>query len=157
MTDDASLQAAGDAIGEEIGLDTSYFVPTGQLDFDPITIAGAVGLILLGGFLEGVRKGLRDQAEKAGEAAVSGLAGAFTGLFKRHEKPSPTEVAKTAADARAAAAAVGGERLSVAAELTELALVRYFRELGMPEADARRLAGRVRTVGLAEVEAPTPS
>ena len=156
MPDDASLQAAADAIGDEIGLDTSYFVPTGQLDFDPITIAGAVGLILLGGFLEGVRKGLRGQAEKAGEAAVSGLAGAFTGLFKRHERPSPGEVAKTAADARAAAAAAG-ERLSAAAELTELALVHYFCELGMPEADAKRLAGRVRTKGLDQLEAPAPS
>jgi len=154
MTDDASLETAAAAIGDEIGLDTSYFVPSDQRDFDPITIASAAGLILLGGFLDGVRKGLHDQSEKLGEGLVSGLASAFAALFKRHEQPSPAEVAKTAADARAAAAAAGGERLSAAAELTELALVRYFRDLGMPDAEARRLASRVRAEGMAQVEAP---
>jgi hypothetical protein len=154
MTAETPLDAAADAIADEVGLDTSYFVPTDQRDFDPITIGTAVGLVLLGGFLDGIRKGLHDQAEAAGTGLVNGLAGAFTRLFKQGREPSRTEVEAAASRAREAVTAAGGERLSAAAELTELALVRYFLDLGMPDADARRLALRVRTEGMAQVQPP---
>jgi len=154
MSDHAGLETAADAIGDEIGLDTSYFVPPDQLDFDPITIGTAVGLILLSGFLDGVRKGLQDQAKAAGEGTVTRLADAFSNLFKHGRQLSTAEVEATAAATSAAAEAAGPARLSAASEMIEIALTRYFRDLGMPDTDARRLASRVRTEGLAQVQTP---
>jgi hypothetical protein len=156
LTNASDPRSAAEAISVEIGLDLSYFTDESERNLLPLALP--IGYLLLHWFIEGLVTGVGEatveQARHGAAKAVKKLGVRVGGLFGRHQKTPEADAAveqKLAADTQAALtearqklATSSADKVALAAEAYEQALVGYLTDNGMPGRDAVRIAQRVR-------------
>ncbi len=140
------------AIGQAIGVDIAYFSSPEERHFDPLTLAFAIGEVLLAAFFEGFKRGLLDETQQLGEWTAETLVKKLEELFRRPDlSPAAGGVAESASAAREAVKGIGDDRVPRVANAMEEAIELFLVGRGFTPKKARTIGHLVKARALAQV------
>jgi hypothetical protein len=143
MTDEG-LAKAVQAVGAEVALDVSLFLPDDETHFDPISAALGLGATLVIAFIDGVMEGMKGEVRSLGRRVGARIAHRLASFVPDAPAPSTAEMTTAAQEAADGLSALPpNERIEVN-QLVEGELAGYLHARGMTAKRANAVAAKVR-------------
>lgn len=160
---DAAISQAMTAVGSAAGADVAVFIEDDELHFDPISVAVAVGGVLLAGFVKGLTSEMATGGEDLGHSVGRWLRNHVSAVFKtkpdESKRVAAGEVGDALSTAQKEALHVDQESVRVRAAQTRDTIATWLMEEGISEPRAAAIAAAVYAQGvdlLARQGAPSP-